>query len=248
MYFIGLGRLYTDFGKIGAKIFILTLLVIKLSKPSLIIVENEDDFNLLKKLGFSNIFITNGSGLDSSKFKVKKNSNSKINVGYISRFGRSKYTDKIISLARTLPKELKLHVAGYDIAGENYSHKFEKLSNIKENIKFYGFISSREKISDFYNKIDLLLYPSFREGLPFTLLECVCHKKPFITTFVPGCIKIANEFNGVFFKPDDFQSFHLIKKVLNKNYITKSWDEKLKKYLSADIEEIFETKLFHTFK
>jgi glycosyltransferase involved in cell wall biosynthesis len=53
-----------------------------------------------------------------------------------------------------------------------------------------------------YKKVHVGILPSYREGLPKSLLEAASSGKPIITTDVPGCNEIVkNEFNGLIVPP-----------------------------------------------
>ena len=95
---------------------------------------------------------------------------------------------------------------------------------------------------------DCVILPSYREGLPKSLLEAAIHKKPVIATDVPGCRQLVkNNFNGLLCESKNIQSLndsiinfikmdHKMKiEMGNNNYkfVKKNYDEKIviKSYL-----------------
>ncbi|OAD23257.1 glycosyl transferase, group 1 family protein [Candidatus Thiomargarita nelsonii] len=54
-----------------------------------------------------------------------------------------------------------------------------------------------DKMEDILNEVDLVVLPSYREGLPRILLEAAAYGLPIVTTDAPGCREIvADEVNG----------------------------------------------------
>ena len=53
------------------------------------------------------------------------------------------------------------------------------------------------KMEDILNEVDLVVLPSYREGLPRILLEAAAYGLPIVTTDAPGCREIvADDVNG----------------------------------------------------
>ena len=64
--------------------------------------------------------------------------------------------------------------------------KYKDLKALKgnNNIKFLGHIDDMREL---YEKVDIVVLPSWREGLSRALIEAASMEKPIITTDVPGC-------------------------------------------------------------
>jgi glycosyltransferase involved in cell wall biosynthesis len=55
-----------------------------------------------------------------------------------------------------------------------------------------------------YSSVDLVVLPSYREGLPKSLIEAAACGLPLVTTDVPGCREVvANEETGLLVPPRD---------------------------------------------
>ena len=214
LYYTGLGRLYTDFGIFGRLIFYLMIMLTSLRKKRKFIVENIEDRRLISRWTRREVDQINGSGFNEVLYR-KKPHNPKtkkfISIGHMSRFGESKCTDAIMKIIATLPDDYKMIVAGEDIKGNKYSEQFYQLALSHDNIEMLGFLETPDEVSNFFQSIDLFLYPSVREGLPVTLLECIYFQVPFLTTNVAGCIDLAHYFDFPTSKPEDFgdQKNHL---------------------------------------
>jgi len=81
-------------------------------------------------------------------------------------------------------------------------------------IEWRGFCHA---VSNAYAESHIAVLPSYREGLPKSLLEAACCGRPIVTTDVPGCRSIVtNEVNGLLVKPQDSQSlFEALKRLIN---------------------------------
>jgi glycosyltransferase involved in cell wall biosynthesis len=214
LYFTGFGRLYTDFGVFGRLIFNIIVVISSLRRNRHFIVENSYDRRVVSQFSKRPITEINGSGFSGSRFRASQCKSSRPHgkvIGYMSRFGYSKCSDEVIKLISTLPPEYRIIGAGKDIAGNKYSHKFSELAKTNPQVEMIGHIETPEEVSSFFKKINVLLYPSLREGLPITLLEAAYHGVPFLTTNVAGCLDIANKFGFPTCTPEDFgkQKNHL---------------------------------------
>ncbi len=91
----------------------------------------------------------------------------------------------------------KLNIAGEaDIQNSSCLSKRnlkELISN--ENINFIG---KSTNMLDLYKKMDIIVLPSWREGLSKSLLEACAMSLPIITTNVPGCKDlITHNYSGL---------------------------------------------------
>jgi glycosyltransferase involved in cell wall biosynthesis len=243
LYFTGLGRLYTDFGILGRLAFMLMVKFSGLRGNRHFIIENKHDCRVLSRWTRRPITQINGSGLNKSLYKVSRASASSPAghvIGHMSRFGFSKCTDEVIKLIENLPPEYSIIIAGKDIKGNYYSNLFYQLAKSNPQVHMLGHLETPEDVSAFFEKIDVFLYPSMREGLPITLLESVYHRVPFLTTNVAGCIDIAGRFGFPVCAPEDFggQGHHL--DVENWGIYSSRWDDILADYATPHVQSQFE--------
>ena len=205
MAIVGFGRLYSDYGILGRLAFQLIVLFHDRTTARAFIVEHDVDKALLQKYVRRPVFTTHGSGLDTTGFSRKrKNLGEKIQIGYLSRFGKSKGSHEILKAAVDLPEDRHLIIAGWDIKGDMYSRSFSELAKHKKNVEFLGRLTSREDISRFFNRLDLFLSPSVREGGNISLQEAIWHQVPFLTTPVPGCKRLAETFGCPMYPMENF--------------------------------------------
>jgi glycosyltransferase involved in cell wall biosynthesis len=196
-YFTGLGRLYTDFYMPGRIAFWLIVYLCSIVSNSVLVVENKTDKKVLEKLSKLPVFEIHGSGFFEknngpfSGYKIKRKSTRLSKLLYVSRFGKSKYTDLILDLAKKLPPNIHLDVLGSDIKGNWFSREFERLEKKKKNITFQAWTNDRKEILSKLNAADVLLYGSKREGCPFTVMEALEASALPIVTKTPGCLDLS---------------------------------------------------------
>ena len=80
----------------------------------------------------------------------------------------------------------QLNLAGFFDTQNNSSFSKNEIDSLKfnPNISLLGHI---ENIKDIYEESDIVVLPSWREGLSKSLLEAASMECPIITTNVPGC-------------------------------------------------------------
>ena len=232
LYFTGFGRLYTDFGLLGRIAFSLLIMLASLRKHRKFIVENAHDRRVISQWTRCDIVCVNGSGFNKTLYKKKPQKAQKQRpqtIGYMARFGTSKCTDQVIKM-----------IAGKDISGTYYSGQFYQLARSHDNVQMCGFLETPEEISNFFQSIDVFLYPSVREGLPMTLLESIYYHVPFLSTNVPGCIDLSNRFGFPAHAPEDFgdQNNHL--NLENWGQYKPQWDDILEEFSIPTVQKQFE--------
>ena len=147
--------------------------------------------------------IIEGSGVDTKKFKnnkIKKSYFDPIQILFPARIIMEKGFIELFEVCLELWSEgykFRLNIAG-DIDKENKSsltRKEIKIISRNKNINFLGKIRDMKSI---YTKSDIVVLPSWREGLSKSLIEAASMSLPIITTNVPGCKEIVeNNKSGI---------------------------------------------------
>jgi glycosyltransferase involved in cell wall biosynthesis len=78
------------------------------------------------------------------------------------------------------------------------------------------FHDHQTNVIPFINQADVVVLPSYREGIPRVLLEAMAMKKPFITAQSAGCKDVTSEgFNGFLVPVADAEAlYHAMKKMM----------------------------------
>ena len=141
--------------------------------------------------------------MDKDRFKnttLKDSFNKNIQILFPARIIREKGIVELIDACNELWQEnykFKLNIAG-EIDKHNKSSLQEK--NLKKIIinKNINLIGKSENMYEIYKSIDIVVLPSWREGLSKSLLEAASMELPIITTDVPGCNDvIIHKYSGI---------------------------------------------------
>lgn len=235
---VGFGRLYSDYGILGRAAFNTIVWLHDKTTAQGFIVEHNTDKLLLEKFVRKPVYLTHGSGLSIEGFKRQRTpKKTTLRIGYLSRFHESKGSHEILKAAKSLPDDRELIIAGWDIKGNKYSAEFQNIAQSKSNVIFLGRLKAREEISQFFNNIDLFLSPSVREGGNIALQEAIWHRVPFLTTNVPGCDVLAQIFLCPAISMEEFGDAVLDKDLCDLKVDTSAWDEKIKPFLTHNVEK-----------
>lgn len=204
--FSGLGYLFTDNRKsFLQKIIFLIINFTSRNKRNNFIFQNNDDLRFFKKNNIisskSLCFIIKGSGVDLRLYKeTPPPLKSKLKILYPSRLLWDKGV-KELHEATLILKEQYFNKITFIIAGmidkENNSSVPEEFILKWQDGEYVKFIGFKENIIDFYISSDIVVLPSYREGLPKALIEAAAIGRPIITTNAIGCKDCVDEnYNG----------------------------------------------------
>ena len=167
---------------------------IALKKNAAVVFENPDDQQLFLK---KNIIspaqgtVVNGCGIDTQYFQPVPGTRNDHTFTF-TFIGRLLYDKGILEFveAATLLKKRGFHVVCWvvgdaDVGNPSSVHKRDLLKWVKSRTIIYK--GETRRIKSVLSKTDCLVLPSYREGLPKSILEAMSMEVPVITTDVPGC-------------------------------------------------------------
>jgi len=228
---VGLGYLFI---KKSRKNFFIKNIYIYLMKftlrkqNSIFVFQNNEDkaFFLKKKLLRNTSYkVIKGSGVDIEKFcskKVKKI----YDIIFHSRLLYDKGFNEIVEALSILRKKKiypKILILGDpDESNRSSVDKSIIISMVQKKICLW--INKVDNVIPYLQKSKISVLPSYREGLPKSLLEAASCKLPLVATNVPGCRDICkNNFNGILVPKKDskFLSKAIEKLLKNKALMSK---------------------------
>lgn len=183
---------------------------------TLITINKEDYERAKKKFKPKRVEYMPGVGLDTDKFinliVNKKEKRQEIGVPQdsfvilsVGELNKNKNHEVVIRAIAKLNNP-KIH---YMICGrgslEAYLEKLSKELGVEENLHLLGF---RKDISEMCKISDLFVFPSFREGLPVSLMEAMAAGLPVVCSNIRGNSDlIENGKGGYLVDPEDIDGF-----------------------------------------
>lgn len=217
----GLGYTFTNrrLG-ISAKILIQLLKYGMKNKNIIVIFQNKDDEILCKNLGFiyksTEVIRIKGAGVNLTEFKytepVKKD---RLVILFPARLlwdkGVKEFCEAAEHLKSQYGSKLQMRLVGRaDI--ENLSGLSEKNIKSLEDGEYLKWAGNSEKMNEEFINCDVVVLPSYREGMPKSLLEACATGRPIVTTNAIGCRECVDEgING--YKVDIKDSISLSKAI-----------------------------------
>jgi glycosyltransferase involved in cell wall biosynthesis len=202
----GFGYMFTN-NRNGVKKAILKILlkVAFTNNTFSFILQNPDDLKSIKGMNVTRedrIFLIKGSGVNLKQFNYSiPPKKRKLEILFPARILRDKGVVEFLEAANLLEEKysnkVRFVLAGdCDIENPTALTESELESYLKdEYIEWVGF--QRDMIP-IYKLSDIVVLPSYREGLPKSLIEACAIGRPVITTDAIGCREcVVNGVNGI---------------------------------------------------
>jgi glycosyltransferase involved in cell wall biosynthesis len=208
IYQIHGGKLPQEFGK--ADFLFQKFLKLILTLPEAVVVLSEQELQAYRNLLLHQRIelIPNAIELTPYSAATEKQFNSQeLKLVYLGALTESKGILETLEAMASLKAEAKFVGIKYFIAGngkmeQRLRQKVEQLG-LQEFVEFTGSIFGQDKIS-FWLSAHLFIFPSYNEGLPYTLLESIASGTPVITTPVGGIRDVIQDgVHGIMVKPKD---------------------------------------------
>lgn len=133
--------------------------------------------------------IINGAGVNLNEYAVAPEPVDSFTVTFAARLLKDKGFNEFVSAAKQLrsryPK-MQFWVAG-DIDDGNPASISSGMVDELEKEQLVEFLGFRDDIPQVFAQSNLVVLPSYREGLPKVLIEAAACGRAIITTDVPGC-------------------------------------------------------------
>lgn len=203
----GLGYNFTNQRQTWIQRILITLMKIGFSGTnSSVIFQNQDDFALIQKLkitsSINKIYFIKGSGVDLSKFKQTEfRDNSRVQILFPARMLKDKGIEDLREASKILKEKFYNKIifilAGF-IDKENKAGVSTEFIHGWEEDNYVRWIGHQENMIEVYINSDIVVLPSYREGMPKSLIEGCAIGRPIVTTHAPGCKECVDEgINGL---------------------------------------------------
>ena len=165
-----------------------------------VLFQNREDLAFFRErglLGNTPCGYVPGSGIDTACFDgcERKREKGEILFLMVARLLKDKGVYEYIEACRSLRRQypaVRCLLGGVLDPGNPSAVREEELADwIREGIVEY--LGQTDEIREFFSRTDVVVLPSYREGLSRVLLEAASCRKPIVTTDVPGCRDVVIE-------------------------------------------------------
>lgn len=187
------------------------------------IFQNPDDKNTYEHFGFlhNNYKIIKGAGVDGNLFtQVEPIQKDKIYIVTTARMLYDKGIQELIDASSILyekyyGKILFLLVGDLDLDNPSGIPEDKLKGAVKED--YFSWVGHKKDVRPILIESDIVCLPSYREGLPKSLIEAMAIGRPIVTTDVPGCRECVDEgYNGLLVPSKDATALaNALEKLIN---------------------------------
>lgn len=131
------------------------------------------------------------------KFGLKKDSY----ILYLGRIVPEKGAHYLIEAFKNVSTDKKLVIAGGVSDTDEYMEQLKQLSVDDERIIFTGFVQGK-LLQELYSNAYLYVLPSDLEGMPLSLLEAMSYGNCCLTSDIPECAEVVEDYAIIFKKSD----------------------------------------------
>ena len=174
---------------------------IAFSNNKKVFFQNPDDLELFTRLNLLTVnktVLINGSGVNTTRFALKKNIIQPVSFLLIARLVWDKGIAEYVKAARMLKEqypEVNFNLLGpFDDGPAGISQVYVE-SLVAEGTIYY--LGETNDVRPYIADASIYVLPSYREGTPRSILEAMSMGRPVVTTDAPGCREtVKNGFNG----------------------------------------------------
>ena len=238
----GLGVLFTgNKNSLARRLVQFLFRIIVKRKNTGFIFQNNIDLKVFQKNDLKrNFTIIKGSGVDGNIYKYQKpiNSSKKV-ILFTGRILKDKGVLDLIKAFKLLPEQIKsqtvLRFLGKEDL-ENPAHitsEYMKSLLQEDRIQWEGYSNDIKKELELCN---IYCLPSYREGLPKSIVEAMAIGRPIITSNAPGCDDcVIENYNGIKIFPGDIESLSIaLLKLLKDQELCVSMGENSRQFFEKD--------------
>jgi glycosyltransferase involved in cell wall biosynthesis len=175
-----------------------------------VIVQNQQDAKALVSSGLissDRVDIIAGSGVDLERFAPTPEPPEPIKVTVVSRMLKDKGIQEIVLASRELKrrgKQITIRLVGAPDP-DNPSSLTEETLRQWHREGCIEWLGQRDDIPAVWAESHIAVLPSYREGMPKSLLEAAACGRPIVATDVPGCNELVRDgVSGILVPPRDW--------------------------------------------
>lgn len=163
--------------------------VFKISTKVMFVNSDDPSYMISKRIvDTEKVFKINGVGIDCQTWMShkKQNENTTVKVIMVGRAIRHKGVVEFYECAKAI-KSKKIDVSFIYVGGTDDGNHSSLDEEYMKSSPFVEYLGERADIQSLIDSADIFVLPSYREGLPRTILEAMSLQKPVVATDVTGC-------------------------------------------------------------
>jgi glycosyltransferase involved in cell wall biosynthesis len=182
---------------------------ISLRKSAKVFFQNNDDLTLFIDKGLVKAELADllpGSGVDVHRFSPEAHFTARSGFVFlfVARMLKDKGVGELVAATRLLKAQyphVECQLLGFLDAKNSSAVSSEEMQAwVEEGVVNYVGVS--DSVVDYLRRADCVVLPSYREGVPRSLLEAASVAKPIITTDAVGCRDVVDDgVNGFLCEP-----------------------------------------------
>ena len=213
----GLGYAFINKPLLGAIASFLYKRSLPLAAETWFLNSSDKDFFISRSIvSAGKTFILPGEGVDTEKYKPDYNNKQPQNAGdpaeqidnqksgihflLIGRLIKEKGILEFAEASKILKDQgldCRFSILGFTDDANPSTISIDKIDGRKKS-ELISYLGSSDDVRPYIMKADCIVLPSYREGMPLSLLEASAMAKPIIATNVPGCRDIITDGNNGF--------------------------------------------------
>lgn len=167
----------------------------------------QSKYKLSKVLYIPNPIELNTNIFENFYARLKSTNNQILFIGFLIQ---SKGIKDIIDLAKLFKAQrskIKIVIAGKGPLHDYILSEIQK-NDLTENLELFGWADENAKGQLFINS-DIFILPSYKEGMPISILEAMSFGLPIISTKIAGIPEeVKQNVNGFLYEPGDINGYY----------------------------------------
>ena len=218
-----------------------------------LVTMNEEDYQSALKFKAKKVYKINGIGVDLEKYKrvpVSNDLSKELGVTQdnfvvlsVGELNENKNHEVVIrAIAKLNDSGIKYLICGQGNRMEEYL-KLVKELGIENQVSLLGF---RKDIPEIMSLSNLYIMPSFREGLPKSMMEAMCAGLPVVASNIRGCKDLIDvQQGGILCQPSNIDEFANAIKQIKEN---KTKQETMAEYNLQKVKQFSITSVLEQMK
>lgn len=197
----GMGWLFTSETWRARAMRKLVLVFFRILLPkTTVIVQNKDDERFVQGLGCRQVHMIRGAGVDVDAIRPSPEPSGPCVVLLVGRMLRDKGVEEYVAAAQILKSRgriVRMLLVGAPDDQNPASIPINRLEQWKAS-GVIEWLGHRDDVPELLAKSHIVCLPSYREGVPKSLLEGLSAGRPLVATDVPGCREVVQDgINGL---------------------------------------------------